>query len=34
MTADDIERLKLTLGERCNALLLDTGLFIVSTVFG
>jgi hypothetical protein len=32
MTAEDIERLELTLGERCNELLLDTGLFIVSAV--
>jgi hypothetical protein len=34
MTAADIERLELTLGERCNELLLDTGLFIVSAVSG
>ncbi|MGH8072220.1 MAG: hypothetical protein ACRERE_44710 [Candidatus Entotheonellia bacterium] len=34
MTVEDIERLELTLGERCNELLLDTGLFIVSAVSG
>ena len=34
MTAEDIERLELTLGERCNELLLNTGLFIVSAVSG
>ena len=34
MTAGDIERLELTLGERCNELLLDTGLFIISAVSG
>ena len=34
MTADDIERFELTLGERCNEMLLDTDLFMVSTVFG
>jgi hypothetical protein len=34
MTAEDIERLELTLGERCNELLLDTGLFIISAVSG
>jgi len=34
MTAEDIERLELMLGERCNELLLDTGLFIVSAVSG
>lgn len=32
MTAEDIERLELTVGERCNEILLDTGLFIVSAV--
>jgi hypothetical protein len=32
--AEDIERLELTLGERCNELPLDTGLFIVSAVSG
>ena len=31
-TAEDIERLELTVGERCNAILLDTGLFIVSAM--
>jgi hypothetical protein len=34
MTGDDIERLELTVGERCNEILLDTGLFIVSAVCG
>jgi hypothetical protein len=34
MTAEDIERLELTLGEHCNELLLDTGLFIVSALPG
>ncbi len=32
MPAEDVERLELTIGERCNELLLDTGLFIVSAV--
>jgi hypothetical protein len=32
MPAEDVERLELTVGERCNELLLDTGLFIVSAV--
>ena len=32
MTAEDVERLELTVGERCNDILLDTGLFIVSAV--
>ena len=34
MTAEDVERLELTVGERCNEILLDTGLFIVSAVCG
>src|SRR5713226_5012822 len=34
MTAEDVERLELTVGERCNEILLDTGLFIVSAVSG
>ena len=34
MTAEDVERLELTVGERCNDILLDTGLFIVSAVSG
>ena len=34
MTAEEIERLELTVGERCNEILLDTGLFIVSAVSG
>ncbi len=32
MTAEDVERLERTVGERCNEILLDTGLFIVSAV--
>ena len=32
MTAEDVARLELTVGERCNEILLDTGLFIVSAV--
>ena len=32
MTTEDVERLELTVGERCNEILLDTGLFIVSAV--
>jgi hypothetical protein len=34
MTAEEIEHLELTVGERCNDLLRDTGLFIVSAVCG
>ena len=34
MTAEDVERLELTVGEHCNEILLDTGLFIVSAVSG
>jgi hypothetical protein len=34
MPAEDVERLELMVGERCNELLLDTGLFIVSAVSG
>jgi hypothetical protein len=34
MPAEDVERLELTIGERCNELLLETGLFIVSAVSG
>ena len=30
MTAEDVERLELTVGERRHEILLDTGLFIVS----
>jgi hypothetical protein len=32
ITAEDIERFELAVGERCNKILLDTGLFIVSAV--
>jgi hypothetical protein len=34
MTTQDVECLELTVGERCNDILLDTGLFIVSAVCG
>lgn len=34
MTVEDVERLELTVGERCNEILLDTGFFIVSAVCG
>ena len=34
MTAAEIEHLELTVGEHCNDILLDTGLFIVSAVCG
>ncbi len=34
MEAEDIERLELTVGERCNDILLETGLFIVGAVCG
>jgi hypothetical protein len=34
MTAEDVERLELTVGECCNEILLDTGLFIVSAMSG
>jgi hypothetical protein len=34
MAAEDIERLELTVGEHCNEILLETGLFIVSAVCG
>jgi len=34
MAAEDVERLELTVGERCNEILLETGLFIVSAVCG
>jgi hypothetical protein len=32
MTAEEVDRLEEAVGERCNELLLDTGLFIVSAV--
>ena len=32
MTTEDVERLELAVGERCNDILLDTGFFIVSAV--
>ena len=34
MTAEEIEHLELTVGEHCNDILLDTGLFIVSPMCG
>jgi len=34
LAAEDIERVELTVGERCNEILLETGLFIVSAVCG
>jgi len=34
LTAEDVEHLELTVGERRNEILLDTGLFIVSAVSG
>jgi hypothetical protein len=34
MPAEGVERLELTIGERCNELLPETGLFIVSAVSG
>jgi len=33
MAPEDVERLELAVGERCNEILLDTGLFIVSAVY-
>ena len=32
MTADEVDRLEVAVGERCNEMLLDTGLFIISAV--
>jgi hypothetical protein len=32
MAAEEIERLERTLGEHCNDILLDTGLFIIGAV--
>jgi len=34
MQAEEVERLELMVGERCNDILLDTGLFIVGAVCG
>jgi hypothetical protein len=34
MPAEAVERLELAVGERCNEILLDTGLFIVGAVCG
>lgn len=30
MTAEEVDRLEVAVGERCNEMLLDTGLFIIS----
>jgi hypothetical protein len=32
MTAEEVDQLEVAVGERCNEMLLDTGLFIVSAV--
>jgi hypothetical protein len=32
MTAEEVDCLEMAVGERCNEMLLDTGLFIVSAV--
>ena len=32
MTAEEIDHLEVTVGERCNEMLLETGLFIISAV--
>ena len=32
IAAEEVDRLEVTVGERCNEMLLDTGLFIVSAV--
>jgi hypothetical protein len=32
MTAEEVDRLEVAVGERCNEMLLDTGLFIISAV--
>ena len=32
MTAEEIDRLEMAVGERCNEILLDMGLFIISAV--
>lgn len=32
ITAEEVDRLEVAVGERCNEMLLDTGLFIVSAV--
>ena len=34
LAAEKVEHLELTVGEHCNEILLDTGLFIVSAVCG
>ena len=34
MDAEEVERLELMMGERCNEILLETGLFIVGAVCG
>lgn len=32
MTAEEVDHLEVAVGERCNEMLLDTGLFIISAV--
>ena len=32
MTAEEVDQLEVAVGERCNEMLLDTGLFIISAV--
>ena len=32
MTSEEVDRLEMAVGEHCNEMLLDTGLFIVSAV--
>ena len=32
MTAEEVDRLEVAVGEHCNEMLLDTGLFIISAV--
>jgi hypothetical protein len=32
MAAEEVDRLEVAVGERCNEMLLDTGLFIISAV--
>jgi hypothetical protein len=34
MGAEEVDRLELMVGERCNDILLDTGLFIIGAVCG
>lgn len=34
MAVEEVERLELTVGEHCNEILLETGLFIISAICG